>query len=110
LLPQGKCVVELGGGCGLGGIAIAHACAAHVTITGALQSWRVHADGTHSRSPLHFIFALIMQNEAERMDLDRILWAVALVAVGASITRIIAYFFKIPGIPFVMNIKVPLKK
>ncbi len=28
-------MVELGGGCGLGGIAIAHACGAHVTITGA---------------------------------------------------------------------------
>jgi polar amino acid transport system substrate-binding protein len=52
-----------------------------------------------------FIFALIMQNETERMDIDRILWAVAIAAVGASVTRMIAYFFKIPGIPFVMEEK-----
>ena len=50
-----------------------------------------------------FIFALIMENETEKMDMDRIIWAVAIASIGAAITRVITYVYKVPGIPFVVE-------
>ncbi len=46
------------------------------------------------------IFAIIMQAQTEEVNSENIIYAVVFAAAGAAITRIIAFFFKIPGIPF----------
>jgi polar amino acid transport system substrate-binding protein len=46
------------------------------------------------------IFAIIMQAQTEEVNSENIIYAVIFAAAGAAITRIIAFFFKVPGIPF----------
>ncbi|OJV46467.1 MAG: hypothetical protein BGO28_02685 [Alphaproteobacteria bacterium 43-37] len=46
------------------------------------------------------IFAIIMQTQTEEVNTENIIYAVVFAAAGAAITRIVSFFFKIPGIPF----------
>jgi polar amino acid transport system substrate-binding protein len=56
------------------------------------------------------IFALIMQSQTDTLDSDRIIIAVLIVAVGTALTRILAYIYKTPGIPFRFNFERGVKK